>query len=92
MLHTCACVHVAYMCLCSCCMFAFVHVACVLAFMLNTCACVHVTYVCVHVVSTCVHVACVFVFMLHMCACVHVAYMYLCSCCIHVLVLMLDVC
>ena len=45
--------------MCSCCihvlvfmlyMFAFVHVACVLAFMLNTCACVHVTYVCVHAV------------------------------------------
>ena len=35
MLHTCACVHAAYVCLCSCCVR-------VLVFMLCTCACVHV--------------------------------------------------
>ena len=44
MLHKCACVHVAYMILCSCCVRALV-------FMLRMCTCVHVAYV--HACSCC---------------------------------------
>ena len=71
MLRTCACVHVVYVRLCSCCL-------CALVFMLPTCARVDVAYT--RLCSCCVRAR---VFMLRTCACVHVAYVRVCSCCVH---------
>ena len=87
MLHTCACVHVVYVCLCSCSVRTLVFMsrtyACV--YVTCTCACFHVAYACL---ISC-HVG-VPVFMSCTCACVHVAYVHvayvgLCSCCARVI-------
>ena len=89
----CSCVHVAYVCLCSCCIYVRV------VYMLLTCAYVDVayTYACVDVAYTC---ACVDVAYVRLCSCWLRAvclyscciYMRLCSCYIRALVFMLLTC